>query len=1032
MQKFMNLDNFDDLSGWTSFASGQSQLSISADHGRNGMAMRLDFDFHGGGGFVVARKEFALDIPESYSFFLHIRGSGPSNILEFKLIDESNRNVWRYRVDSFDFSPEWQPLRIRNSQIEFAWGPLGGGPPRGVAAVEFVIAAGPGGKGSVWIDELAFQDHTYRATPLVRASSAVPGHEPSNLLNPSDRSSWRSEPSNHQWVEIDFQEEREFGGLAIHWENNYRGRAFEVRLSLNGSDWIVPYSTGQGGGPRSYLYLPKAHARCVRLDLHQSVEGRGFGIRALEVKPYDFSRSVNHFFQNIALEYRAGFFPKYLAGRQTCWTPAGSGAGDGQALIDEEGMVEVDKGTFSIAPFLFVDGELITWADAKLGQELMKGYLPIPSSEWRFQNLVLKITPSAVGHPGGSVLYLRYRLENHGNRKQEPILFAAIMPFQVTPTWQNWRSFGGVSPIRELSFRSGVLRVNGEKAVIPLTPVSGFGAAAFDEGWIADGLSTGRLPQQDEVRDDSGYASGAFRFDLELGPGSAKEVFLAIPFGPAGGPGDARVKALSSGISVPEELERAAMGWGSILDAVKLRLPPQAQPIADVFRTAAAHILINREGPALHPGPRRYSRSWIRDGAIMGAALLRVGIPDPMRDFIRWYAKYQDADGKIPDCVDKEGAEWLPEFDAYGEFIFSILEHYRFTRDKTFLEEMRPSVKKALSFMEGLRSLRMTDEYKVPEKRAYFGILPESMSHEGYMAHPVHAYWDDFWALRGFRDAAMMAEIHGDRAEAARLSALGDEFFGDLRASLLAAVALHKIDFVPGSVEFGDFDPTATSIAVNLLSQLDLLPRAETENTYDKYLKGFRERKSGAVDWNNYSAYEIRIIGALIRLGRRDEALEMIRFMLDDRRIPAWNQWPEISWRDPSGPSFIGDLPHTWISAEYMLAIRTMFAYEREEDGSLVLGAGIPFEWLAGGLEVGVENLPTYHGKISYKVRLMGKDRLRLSLKGDLTMPPGGIVVLPPLPRPIEKVDVNGNPIDEFTMEGFICRDCPAEAVVRF
>jgi hypothetical protein len=94
--------------------------------------------------------------------------------------------------------------------------------------------------------------------------------------------------------------------------------------------------------------------------------------------------------------------------------------------------------------------------------------------------------------------------------------------------------------------------------------------------------------------------------------------------------------------------------------------------------------------------------------------------------------------------VDSEGTEWLPEFDAYGEFIYAVMEHYRFTGDKGFLEEMWPASAKALAFMEGLRSRRLTAEYRRPEKRACYGLLPESMSHEGYMAHPVHAYWDDF------------------------------------------------------------------------------------------------------------------------------------------------------------------------------------------------------------------------------------------------------------------------------------------------
>jgi len=341
-------------------------------------------------------------------------------------------------------------------------------------------------------------------------------------------------------------------------------------------------------------------------------------------------------------------------------------------------------------------------------------------------------------------------------------------------------------------------------------------------------------------------------------------------------------------------------------------------------------------------------------------------------------------------------------------------------------------VAKTIAFMEGLRSQRLTSEYQTPAKRACYGLLPESMSHEGYMAHPVHAYWDDFWGIRGLRDAAVMAEVLGDQAEAVRLSALRDSFSEQVRESLLATIARHGIDFVPGSVEFGDFDPAATSIAIALLDELHLLPEKETGNTYDKYLAGFRERARGSANWNNYTAYEIRIIGALVRLGRRREAVELAEYMLADRRIPPWNQWPEISWRDPLSPSFVGDLPHTWISAEYILAVCSLFAYEREADVSLVIAAGVAEEWLKGGVAVGVENLPTYYGKISCSLSLEGTDALKVRIEGDLAVPKGGIVAKPPLPRPIRQVEINGNALEEFEPESFTLRECPAEAVVRF
>jgi hypothetical protein len=181
------LDDFEDVSGWSAITSGQTRLHISQDQGRRGKAMRLDFDFQGGGGFVVARKPFALALPESYTFCFLIRGSAPSNIFEFKLVDASGLNVWRYRQEALDLPEDWQPLTIKSSQIEFAWGPLGGGPAQSIAAIELVVAAGPGGQGTVLIDDLRFEDTTYRLIPLVRASSALPGYAAQNRPRPVRR-----------------------------------------------------------------------------------------------------------------------------------------------------------------------------------------------------------------------------------------------------------------------------------------------------------------------------------------------------------------------------------------------------------------------------------------------------------------------------------------------------------------------------------------------------------------------------------------------------------------------------------------------------------------------------------------------------------------------------------------------------------------------------------------------------------------------------------------------------------------------------
>src|SRR5690606_32454983 len=114
-------------------------------------------------------------------------------------------------------------------------------------------------------------------------------------------------------------------------------------------------------------------------------------------------------------------------------------------------------------------------------------------------------------------------------------------------------------------------------------------------------------------------------------------------------------------------LDEAVEAWDEALARVRIELAGEHADAVDVLRTAVGHVLALRDGPALQPGPRRYTRSWIRDGATMSAALLRLGHGEAVRDFLAWYARYQAADGNVPCVVDRDGPDWLPEHDSHGQ-----------------------------------------------------------------------------------------------------------------------------------------------------------------------------------------------------------------------------------------------------------------------------------------------------------------------------------------------------------------------------
>ncbi|HEY5102023.1 MAG TPA: hypothetical protein VII70_04505, partial [Steroidobacteraceae bacterium] len=140
-----------------------------------------------------------------------------------------------------------------------------------------------------------------------------------------------------------------------------------------------------------------------------------------------------------------------------------------------------------------------------------------------------------------------------------------------------------------------------------------------------------------------------------------------------------------------------------------------------------------------------------------------------------------------------------------------------------------------------------------------------------------------------------------------------------------------------------------------------------------------------------------------------------------------WNQWPEIAWRDPRAPAHVGDLPHTWVAAEYVLAVRSLFAYEREADQTLVLGAGLAPEWITGrGVEV--SEMPTLYGRLSFSLRASDANTLHIKIAGALS---ARIVVRPPLARPLSSVTVNGHACASFDNDSVTITATPADVICR-
>ena len=1048
-----NLSN--SASEWRVMPSDGVEASLHNDSGSTGPCLRLDFNFTTGGGFVVIQRDLAIDLPENYEFAFNVKGDCKPNNLEFKILDPATGNdpttssVWWVNKPAYEFAKDWTPVAYKKRHFTFAWGPNGGKPHTKLGTIEFAIASNQGGKGSVWFDAL-----TFRALPVVKPYTGTPKatatdsfdaeHAPEKAIDGDRATFWYCrEPGSS--ITFDFGQVREFGGLLVQWSlatpdgkllplGSYH---YSLRLSSDGSAWTDIATDYGGSGSRDFFHLPDSEARFIR------IESRTNGIATATLRPIIECRTfsiaegadLNTFVGVIARELPRGWLPRWATGEQSFWTTLGVPEDRNEALINEEGQIEVGKRGFSLEAFADTGDALLSWADGTHTQSLAQGRLPIATVVREMPGLRLEIRSAIVGPSTESALVACYTLTNTSDQTKACCLTVAARPYQVNPPAQFLNMSGGVSPIRSVVLGN---TVDGASKDLLFT-IDGRPIFASEPALVV----THRFPISVGGEDRVGRVGGrpwalwtkeqdrgnlVIEWGDHLNPDSSKTWAVLIPTYGTSRP-SWLPKNLNAG-TCQALLLTTEKAWQSELAHATLSLPPSAKAIEDTFYAQQAYIMINRDGPGFQPGSRSYERSWIRDGSMTSAAMLQLGHTEMVKEFVRWYASYQFPDGKVPCVVDSRGPDPVPEHDSHGQLIMAIANVHRFAHDAAFVKDHFEHVKRAVAYIEKIRGERMTPEYAAmpgtdgartkqePGKpavplRAMYGLVPESISHEGYSAKPMHSYWDDLFVYRGLKDAAYCAGVVGDAALQEKWTTLAKEFGETLAASYALTMKTHGIDYLPGCVELGDFDATSTTVALWPVQAQDILPHAAIERTFDKYWEFFTNRRDNPRDkWEAYTPYELRTINAFVHLGQRERALAALEWFMLDQFPAGWHHWAEVVWSNPRTTKFIGDMPHTWCGSDFLNSLRSMFVYEDEAKDALVLFAGVPERWAKEEGGVSFKGFRTYFGTLDAKIE-GAESGIRMSFAGQLTVPKGGIVVRSVKNSPSSSVIVDGKPVAE-------------------
>jgi hypothetical protein len=201
------------------------------------------------------------------------------------------------------------------------------------------------------------------------------------------------------------------------------------------------------------------------------------------------------------------------------------------------------------------------------------------------------------------------------------------------------------------------------------------------------------------------------------------------------------------------------------------------------------------------------------------------------------------------------------------------------------------------------------------------------------------------------------------------------------------------------------------------------MPQPQTTNTFRRYCEEIQGRMEPGAEYV-YTPYEIRSVLALLKLGWKQEALDLLDFLLAARRPMAWQHLAEVVHSDPRFPCYIGDMPHTWVGAGVINSIRGLFVYETGEQ--LILGAGIKPVWLDEGVEI--RNLPTWFGKVSYRMRQQD-NRVAVEVAG--SVPRDGVLLKNPLAEMPTACSVNGKPYETDTGD-VLLQELPAKVMLTY
>ncbi len=508
---------------------------------------------------------------------------------------------------------------------------------------------------------------------------------------------------------------------------------------------------------------------------------------------------------------------------------------------------------------------------------------------------------------------------------------------------------------------------------------------------------------------------------ITLAPGADAVGFVTIPFIPGL---TAEERSRLKDLDYTAERTRVIDYWRGVTAAgVPFRVPEERFNVFAKGLICRIRISATKDpnsGLYMVPAASYNYKVYANEAAFQSQLLDVAGYPALSRAYLNTWPAVQGSKPFRGTFTDQRGvyhgAMTGPEYDYtasnynldHGTMLWSLIEHYRMTRDSEWLKSIASSLKKAADWVIEQRKLTKVLDNGAPCPE--YGLLPA-----GHLED--NADWGHWFSVNAYASlgvtemAKAFAEI-GD-PDAARYTKEAALYRADLRRAVDGAAAAAPVIRLRNNTWVA-YVPTRVHQRIRLFGPLrvgyysrypeKVLPTyrlsATRELLYgplilvDTGIYDARERLATWVidDWEDNATmsetlglhvhgwvdedlwfsrggmvFQANLQNPIRAYLRRGEARAAIRNLYNNFvscYYPAVNVFTEEyrQWRSPSGPFY--KVPD---ESKFVHRLRDMLF--TEYDGDLLLAPATPERWLANGQEIEAKNAPTHYGPLSFILR---------------------------------------------------------------